>query len=75
MALSYRPLWVSMAKKQLSKTEVTEMAHISTNVMANMGKNEGISLKNLERICTALDLTPNEVIEFVPKDQVKNNQR
>ena len=38
MALSYRPLWVSMAKKGLNKTEVIEIADISTNVMANMGK-------------------------------------
>ena len=32
MALSYRPLWVSMAKKGLKKTEVIEIADISTNV-------------------------------------------
>lgn len=65
MALSYRPLWVSMAKKGLKKTEVIEIADISTNVMAKMGKNQAIHLKNLEKLCVTLDLTPNDVIEFV----------
>ena len=65
MVLSYRPLWVSMAKKGLNKIEVIEIADISTNVMAKMGKNQAIHLNNLEKVCVALDLTPNDVIEFV----------
>lgn len=69
MALSYRPLWISLAKKGLNKTEVIEMADISTNVMAKMGKNQAIHLKNLEKICVALDLTPNDVIEFVDNEE------
>jgi len=69
MALSYRPLWISLAKKGLNKTEVIEMADISTNVMAKMGKNQAIHLKNLEKICFALDLTPNDVIEFVDNEE------
>ena len=55
---------VSMAKKGLKKLSC-EIADISTNVMAKMGKNQAIHLKNLEKICFALDLTPNDVIEFV----------
>ena len=45
------------------------MADISTNVMAKMGKNQAIHLKNLEKICFALDLTPNDVIEFVDNEE------
>ncbi len=29
-----------------------------------MGKNKYIFMKNLERICKVLDITPNQVIEF-----------
>ncbi|MGP1433013.1 MAG: helix-turn-helix domain-containing protein [Catonella sp.] len=29
--------------------------------MAQMGKNKPITFKNLERICKALDCTPNDV--------------
>ena len=35
------------------KIEVIEIADISTNVMAKMGKNQAIHLKSLERILKA----------------------
>jgi DNA-binding Xre family transcriptional regulator len=60
-----------MAKKGLIKTEVIEIADISTNVMAKMGKNQAIHLKNLEKVCGALDLTLNDVIEFVDDEDNK----
>ena len=64
MALNYNPLWIQLAKKGLKKTDVIAMAGLTTNVMAQMGKNKPIILKNLERICKALDCTPNDVFSF-----------
>ena len=64
MALNYKPLWIQLAKKGLKKTDVIAMADLTTNVMAQMGKDKPITLKNLERICKALDCTPNDVISF-----------
>lgn len=64
MALNYKPLWIQLAKKELKKVEVIRMAGLTTNVMANMGKNKPITMKNLERICKALDCTPNDVFAF-----------
>ena len=61
MALNYKPLWIQLAKKGLKKTDVIAMANLTTNVMAQMGKNKPITLKNLEKICKALDCTPNDV--------------
>ncbi|MBW9211836.1 MULTISPECIES: helix-turn-helix transcriptional regulator [Terrabacteria group] len=74
MALNYKPLWIQLAKKGLKKTDVIAMANLTTNVMAQMGKNKPITLKNLERICKALDCTPNDVFSFddecVEKEEV-----
>ncbi|NMB44124.1 MAG: helix-turn-helix transcriptional regulator [Clostridiales bacterium] len=64
MGVSYRPLWVELAKKDLKRIEFQEMTGISSNLLANMGKNEYISMKNLELICRTMKLSPNEVIEF-----------
>ena len=64
MALNYKPLWIQLAKKGLRKIDVIAMANLTTNVMAQMGKNKPITLKNLERICKALDCTPNDVFSF-----------
>ena len=62
MALNYKPLWIQLIKKDLMKVDVIRMAGLTTNVMAQMGKNKPITFKNLERICKALDCTPNDVI-------------
>ena len=64
MALNYKPLWIQLTKKGLRKIDVIAMANLTTNVMVQMGKNKPITLKNLERICKALDCTPNDVISF-----------
>jgi len=64
IALNYKPLWIQLAKKGLKKTEVIVIAQITTNVMAQMGKNKPITLKNLEKICNALECTPNDVFSF-----------
>ena len=55
---------IQLAKKGLKKTDVIAMAGLTTNVMAQMGKNKLIILKNLERICKALDCIPNDVFSF-----------
>ena len=56
---------IQLAKKGLKKTDVIAMAGLTTNVMAQMGKNKPIILKNLERICKkGLDCTPNDVFSF-----------
>ena len=64
IALNYKTLWIQLAKKGLKKTEVIVIAQITTNVMAQMGKNKPIILKNLEKICNALECTPNDVFSF-----------
>ena len=64
IALNYKTLWIQLAKKGLKKTEVIVIAQITTNVMAQMGKNKPITLKNLEKICNTLECTPNDVFSF-----------
>lgn len=64
MAVSYKPLWVELTKRDLRKKDIQVMAKLTSNLLANMGKNEYISMRNLEKICKALNCTPNDVIEF-----------
>ena len=71
MALNYKPLWIQLAKKGLKKTDVIAMAGLTTNVMAQMGKDKPITFKNLERICKALSCTPNDMILLVLKMSLK----
>lgn len=54
----------TVSKKRLKKTDVIAMAGLTTNVMAQMGKDKPITFKNLERICKGLSCTPNDIISF-----------
>lgn len=74
MAISYRPLWIQLADKGLQKTDVIKQANLTTNVMASMGKNQMISIRNLEKICLTLDCCPNDVLEFVKEEREGENE-
>ena len=54
----------TVSKKGLEKTDVITMAGLTTNVMAQMGKDKPITMKNIEKICRALSCTPNDIISF-----------
>ena len=48
MVVSYRPLWIELAKREMSKIEFQNFTEVSGSVLAKLGKNEYISMKNLE---------------------------
>lgn len=73
MALNYKPLWIQLAKKGLKKTDVIAIAGLTTNVMAQMGKDKPITMKNIEKICKALQCTPNDIFSFDDYISTDNN--
>ena len=65
MSLSYNKLWKLLIDKNITRTELTRMAGISTNAMAKMGKNEDVRLTVLEKVCSALDCKIEDVVEII----------
>lgn len=66
MQVNYNKLWKLLIDKNLKKKDLTQMAGISTNAMAKMGKGENVSTEVLVKICTALDCKIEDIIEVVP---------
>lgn len=64
MSLSYDRLWKLLIDKQMKKTALLEGASISTSVLAKMGRNEAVSLKNIDKICQFLNCKIEDVVEF-----------
>ena len=56
MRISYRPLWVLLAQREMTKKELRRISGISTASLANV----------LLKICEALNCNINEIIETVP---------
>ena len=68
MEVSYNKLWKMMIDKNMSKTELTHLAGISTNAMAKLGKNEPVSLAVLIRICKVLECDIGDIMEIVEEN-------
>ena len=68
MRISYRPLWVKLAERELTKKELREMSGISTTSLAKLGKGENITTDVLLKICEALECNINEIVETIPDD-------
>jgi DNA (cytosine-5)-methyltransferase 1 len=65
MAVQYNKLWKLMIDKNMNKTQLKETAHISTNAIAKLGKNESISMETLTKICSALHCDIGDIVEYV----------
>ena len=64
MQISYQPLWNLLEYKGMKKNDLMEIAYMSANCIANMGKGEFISLRNIAKICVSLDCTPNDIMNI-----------
>lgn len=69
MAISYDKLWKMLIDKKMNKTQLRESAGITTNVVAKLGKNQSVTLKNMEKICKSLQCNIGDVVEFILDDQ------
>ena len=64
--VDYSPLWNTMEKKGISQYYLIKYGGIDTKTISNIKNNKNITLLTLEKLCIALDCTPDEVISFHP---------
>ena len=69
MAVSYNRLWKLLIDKNLKRTDLKELADISSNVLAKLGKNLPVSIDSLEKICISLNCTIEDIMEFINEKQ------
>ena len=69
MSISYDRLWKLLIDKKINKTQLKELAGISTNAVAKLGKNESVSLETLEKICVTLNCDIGDIIGFVQENE------
>lgn len=64
MGISYNRLWKLLIDRNITRTELRELAGVSANVIAKMGKNGTVSMESLIRICGALDCGLEEIVQI-----------
>ncbi len=73
--LSYSRLWHMILDKNMKKTDLCEMAGISSSTLAKLGKNEIVSIDVLERICDTLGCDIGDIMSFREGDSSSNEQK
>ena len=61
--LDYSPLWKTMEEKGVSQYRLIK-AGVDNKTLVALKKGNNITLLTLEKICTILDCTPNDVVQF-----------
>ncbi len=64
MTVSYKKLWKLLIDKDMKKKDLEKAAGISNYVISKMNKGENITVDIVGKICSALDCTPNDIMEF-----------
>lgn len=64
MPVCYDKLWKLLIDRKMKRTDLKDMAGISFNVLAKMGKGEAVSLKSLYKICMSLNCNIGDIVEF-----------
>lgn len=64
MHISYKPLWRTLLEQGMSKEDLRRKANLTTNAIANMGKDQNVSLSTIVKVCEALNCNISSVIEI-----------
>lgn len=65
MEISYKPLWHTLLENGMSKEDLRVKAKLTTNAIANMGKNQHVSMSTILKICEALQCGLDGVVQIV----------
>ena len=74
MQISYKPLWHTLLECGMTKEDLRVKANLTTNAVANMGKDQNISMSTLVRICEALQCNVSSVIEIKDFSQCRSQE-
>ena len=55
----------------MTKTELRNLAGVSTNVIAKLGRNESVSMDTLAKICVALNCDISDIVEMNSNAEVR----
>lgn len=72
MAVSYKKLLHLMIERDITNTKLMHDADISANIITKIKNGKYIALDKVESICLALDVTSNDILEFIQSEDKEN---
>ena len=68
ISLSYNGLWKMLIDRKLKKKDLQNMTHLSSSVIAKMGRDESVHLDTIVKICIALQCDISDVVTLCNKE-------
>jgi putative transcriptional regulator len=65
--ISYKPFQKLLIDRGIKKQDLLKIAGISWGTMARLNTNQYVSLEVIDKLCTALECQPGDLIEFIKK--------
>ena len=62
--LDYSPLWELMERKGISQYYLLKKVGLDNKTLASMKNNGNITLLTVEKLCKALECSPNDIVRF-----------
>ena len=63
--ISYKPLWKTMKDRGVTTYTLIYKHGFSAYTITNLRRNKSITVNTLEKLCTVLKCTPNDIIQFI----------
>lgn len=67
--LDYTPLWETMKRKGISQYRLLKSG-VDNKTLDTLKKGGNITLLMVEKLCTILDCTPNEIVRFIESSRL-----
>lgn len=67
MPIMYFRLFDLLQRRGLKKTDLLTMADISSPTLAKLSKGETVTTEVISKICKALDVQPENIMEYIEK--------
>jgi len=74
LGASYKKLWHLLIDRGMKKRELCELAGVSSSSLAKLNKGENVNTEILIRICQALDVGINDIMEILPDERTDNKK-
>ena len=65
--IKYDRLWETMKKQGVTTYTLIYKEGFSAYTITNLKRNKSITMNTLEKLCTVLKCTPNDIVEFTGK--------
>lgn len=72
--ISYEPLWKTMKDRNITTYTLIYKLNFSPYTINNLKHNKSITMHTLEKLCTVLNCTADDIVQFSNEDNTYNNK-